>query len=59
MDCLDILHSYTNADSSHSWHCIHLLAGQQRQKGLVLYHHFQRDMAPVGDALDDIHNGWT
>lgn len=55
----DVLRPHANVNSSHSWHCIHILARQQRQEGLVHYHHFQRHIAAVGDALDDICNGWT
>ena len=34
--------------------CLYILAGQQRQKGVLLCSYTQRDLAAMGNAFDDL-----
>ena len=37
----------------------YLFTRQQGQEGVVLHHHFQRDLATMGHASNDFHLGWA
>ena len=49
----------TNLCSSDPRDRLHLCPRKQRQKGLVLHHYFQRRLATMGYARDDVRHGWT
>ena len=49
----------TNLRSSDPRDRIHLCPRKQRQEGLVLHCHFQRRLAAMGYASDDVRHGWT